>query len=409
MALTVKKVERLKEPGRYLDARGLYLQVISKSNRSWLLRYQRDGRERWMGLGSAFDFNLDEARERARKARQQLHDGVDPLTARRAEKAARALEAAKSMTFKQCAEAYIAANRDAWKSARHGGQWSNTLRDYVYPHIGNLPVAAVDTGLVLKCIEPIWKDRTETASRTRGRIESILDWATVRNYRSGENPARWKGHLQHVLPARGKIAKPQHHPALPYADLPTFMTAVREREGSAARALEFCILTAARSGEVIGAKWDEVDLDKATWTVPAGRMKASKEHKVPLSQRAVELLHGLPSEDGNEFVFLGPRGDGLSDMALMAVVRRMGYSNITVHGFRSTFMDWAHERTSSPKVVIDMALAHTVGDKVEAAYRRGDLLAKRKQLMETWAKFVTTAPGVVKPSDTKVVPIGSGR
>jgi hypothetical protein len=267
MALTVKRVERLKEPGRYLDARGLYLQVISKSNRSWLLRWQRDGRERWMGLGSAHDFSLAEARERARKARQQLKDGIDPLTQRRADKAARALEAAKSMTFKQCAEAYIAANRGGWKSARHGQQWLSTLRDFVYPHIGNLPVAAVDTGLVLKCIEPIWKDRTETASRTRGRIEAVLDWATVRGYRSGDNPARWRGHLQHVLPARGKIAKPEHHPALPYADLPAFLAALRQREGSAARALEFTILTAARSGEVIGAKWNEIDFNKGIWTV----------------------------------------------------------------------------------------------------------------------------------------------
>jgi integrase len=409
MALTVKRVERLREPGRYLDSKGLYLQVVSKTNRSWLLRYYRDGRERWMGLGSAHDFSLDEARERARRYRQQLHDGIDPLTARRADKAARALEAAKTMTFKQCAEAYIAANRDAWKSARHGGQWTNTLRDYVYPAIGNLPVAAVDTGLVLKCVEPIWKDKTETASRTRGRIESILDWATVRNYRSGDNPARWRGHLQHVLPPPRKIAKPQHHAALPYADLPQFMVALRAREGSAARALEFCILTAARTGEVIGARWSEIDLDKAVWTVPAGRMKASKEHRVPLSGPAVELLRALPTEDGNEHLFIGPRGDGLGDMALTAALRRMGHRDITTHGFRSTFMDWAHERTSSPKVVIDMALAHTVGDKVEAAYRRGDLFAKRKQLMEAWAKFASTPAAATKAGAANVVPIGGGR
>lgn len=409
MALTVKRVERLREPGRYLDGRGLYLQIISKTNRSWLLRYQRDGRERWMGLGAVADFTLDEARERARKARQQLTDGIDPLEARQADKAARALATAKTMTFKQCAEAYIAANRAAWKNAKHGAQWTATLATYVYPHIGNLPVAAVDTGLVLRCVEPIWKDKTETASRVRGRIELVLDWATVRNYRSGDNPARWRGHLEHVLPARGKVAKVEHHAALPYAELPAFMAALREREGSAARALEFAILTAARTGEVLGAQWDEIDFDNATWTVPAGRMKASKEHRVPLSERALELLRSLPTEHGNEFVFIGPRNDGLSNMALAAVLKRMGYENITVHGFRSSFMDWCHDQTSYPKVVIDMALAHTVGDKVEAAYRRGDLFNKRKQLAEAWSKFATAAPTVAKPSGAKVVPIGSGR
>ena len=410
MALTVKRVERLRVPGRYIDARGLYLQVLSKSNRSWLLRYQRDGRERWMGLGSVHDFTLDEARERARKARQQLKDGIDPLDARHADKAAKALEAAKAMSFKQCGEAYIAANRGAWKSAKHGGQWIATLATYVYPHIGNLPVAAIDTGLVLKCIEPDWATKTETMSRVRGRIESVLDWATVRNYRSGDNPARWRGHLEHVLPAKNKVAKPTHYAALPYADLPAFMAALREREGTAARALEFTILTAARTGEVIGARWSEIDLTAATWIVPQGRMKGGREHRVPLTDRALELLRSLPTEDGNEFVFIGPRsGAGLSNAALAATLRRMGHDTITTHGFRSTFMDWAHEQTSFAKVVIDMALAHVVGDKVEASYRRGDLFNKRKQLAEAWAKFVTSPPVVTKPDDTKVVPIGSGR
>jgi integrase len=409
MPLTVKRVERLKEPGRYLDAKGLYLQVVSKTNRSWLLRYYRDGRERWMGLGSAHDFTVDEARERARRQRQLLADGVDPLTQRRADKAARALEMAKAMSFKQCAEAYIAANRDAWKSAQHGAQWTNTLRDYVYPHIGGLSVNSVDTGLVLRCIEPIWKDKTETASRVRGRIEAVLDWATVRNYRSGDNPARWRGHLEHALPARGKINKTEHHAALAYADLPQFMVALRARVGNSARALEFLIYTAARTAEVTGAKWDEIDLDAATWTVPAGRMKAAKEHRVPLSQRAVELLESLPCENGNEHLFIGPRADKLSGMALTSVVRRMGYHDITVHGFRSTFRDWAAERTNFPREVAEMALAHSVSDKVEAAYKRTDLLNKRRQLAEAWSKFASTPPAATKSSDNKVVPIGSGR
>ena len=341
MALTVKRVERLKQPGRYLDGRGLYLQVLSKSNRSWLLRFQRDGRERWMGLGSVHDFSLDEARERARKARQQLKDGIDPLDARRADKAARALEAAKTMSFRQCAEAYIAANRGAWKNAKHGGQWTNTLLTYVYPHIGNLPAAAIDTGLVLKCIEPIWKDKTETASRVRGRIESILDWAGVRGYRTGDNPARWRGHLEHVLPAKSKVAKPTHHAALPYAELPAFMAELRTREGVAARALEFTILTAARTGEVIGARWSEIDLDQKQWTIPANRIKGGREHRVPLAPQAIKLLESAYREDGNDFLFIGAQsGAGLSNMSMTQLLKRMHRDDITVHGFRSCFMDF---------------------------------------------------------------------
>src|ERR1700730_10565435 len=229
--LTSKKVERKKTPGRYFDAHGLYLQVRNADNKSWLLRYERDGKERWHGLGPVHAFNLKEARLRARKVRQLLADGVDPIDNRRAERAARALEAAKAMTFKQCAEAYIAANEGAWKNAKHAAQWASTLKTYVYPHIGHLAVADVDTGLVLKCIEPIWRDKTETASRVRGRVESILDWATVRKYRTGDNPARWLGHLEHVLPSKGKLAKVNHHAALPYAELPDFIRRLREREG----------------------------------------------------------------------------------------------------------------------------------------------------------------------------------
>ena len=232
----------------------------------------------------------------------------------------------------------------------------------------------------------------------------------MRNYRSGDNPARWRGHLEHVLPAKSKVAKPTHHAALPYAELPAFMAALRERDGTAARALEFTILTAARTGEVIGARASEIDLNAATWIVPQGRMKGGREHRVPLSQRALELLRDLPTEDGNEFVFIGPRsGAGLSNAALAATLKRMGYDTITTHGFRSTFMDYCHEQTSYPKVVIDMALAHTVGDKVEAAYRRGDLFNKRKQLAEAWAKFATSPPVLATPGDTKVVSIGGGR
>jgi integrase len=391
--LTAKKVEREKRPDRYPDGHGLYLQVKSANNKSWVLRYERDGKERMLGLGPAHTVTLKEARERARAARLLLLDGIDPIEQRKAQRAARALEAAKAMTFRQCAEAYIAANEGAWKNAKHAAQWTSTLKDYVYPQIGALPVASVDTGLVLKCIEPIWRDKTETASRVRGRIESILDWATVRKYRTGDNPARWKGHLEHVLPSKAKVAKPVHHAALPWRDIPAFMAALRDREGTAARALEFTIHTAARTGEVIGAKSDEIDLDGKTWTVPAGRMKAGKEHRVPLSERAIALLRELPSEAGNEHVFIGPTaGAGLSNMSMTAVLRRMGRGDITVHGFRSSFMDWAHEQTNYPKVVIDLMLAHAIGDKVEAAYRRSDLLSKRRALAEAWSKYCCSPP-----------------
>ena len=391
--LTSKKVERKKTPGRYFDAHGLYLQVRNADNKSWLLRYERDGKERWHGLGPVHAFNLKEARLRARKVRQLLADGVDPIDNRRAERAARALEAAKAMTFKQCAEAYIAANEGAWKNAKHAAQWASTLKTYVYPHIGHLAVADVDTGLVLKCIEPIWRDKTETASRVRGRVESILDWATVRKYRTGDNPARWLGHLEHVLPSKGKLAKVNHHAALPYAELPDFIRRLREREGMAARALELAILTAARTGEIIGTRWDEIDLDDKVWTIPAGRMKGGREHKVTLSERAIQLLRALPTEEGNPHIFIGPRpGSGLSNMSMTAVLRRMGHGDITVHGMRSSFRDWAAERTNYPNHVVEMALAHAVADKVEAAYRRGDLLKKRFALAEAWARFCASPP-----------------
>jgi integrase len=404
MALTPKRIAKLlKRPGRHHDGHGLYLQVASPTSASWLLRYMRDGRERWLGLGPLRLIGLKDARIRARDEQRKLKiEGIDPVENRRVAKAARALAAAKAMTFADAAKAYHAQHEAKWRNAKHSAQFLSTLKAYAFPTIGNLPVGAIDTGLVLRCVEPIWQEKTETASRVRGRIENVLDWATVRGYRQGDNPARWKGHLAEVLPGRGQIAKVKHHAALPWRELPQFMSELRTREGSAARALEFTILTAARTGEVIGALWSEIDFESATWTVPAGRMKGSREHRVPLSEPALELLQDLPREDGDEHVFLGAqRGGGLSNMSMAAVLKRMGRDEITVHGFRSTFMDWAHEQTAFPKVVIDMALAHTVGDKVEAAYRRGDLLAKRKQLAEAWAKFCTS-PSVPSVGGTVV-------
>jgi integrase len=405
--LTAKKVERVKAPGRYHDGHGLYLQVKNANNKSWLLRFERGGRERWFGLGPTHIYSLKQAREKARDARALLHDGVDPIDDRKAKKAERALAAAKSMSFKECAEAYIAANEGAWKNAKHARQWTTTLQTYVYPRIGNLPIADIDTGLVLKCIDPIWRDKTETASRVRGRIESVLGWATVRGYRSGDNPARWRGHLEHALPDKTELAKVDHHSALPYAEIPTFMTSLRACTGVAAKALEFTVLVAARTGETIGAKWNgEIDLDNRVWTISPGRMKGGRrEHKVPLSDRALELLRALPTEEGNPHVFIGPRaGSGLSHSAMPHVLERLGQGHVTVHGMRSSFRDWAAECTSYPNHVVEMALAHAVGDKVEAAYRRSNLLEKRRKLMEQWAKYCTSPP-VAQEAEGKVVPM----
>jgi integrase len=401
--LTERKIARAK-PGRYSDGHGLYLIVHNANNKSFALRWERDGRERWMGLGPTHTVDLKMARVKAREARQLLLEGIDPLEQRKAAKAARALEAAKSMTFRECAEAYIAANADGWKSAVHGRQWRVTLVTYVYPKIGNLPVASIDTGLVLKCIEPIWKEKTETASRVRGRIQQILAWATVRKYRTGDNPAAWTGALEHVLPARNKVAKPVHFPALPYAELPAFITALRKREGTAARALEFLILCASRTNEVLGAQWSEIDLASRMWTVPPGRMKAGAQHRVTLSQRAVELLRNLPRENGNSFVFIGARSGGLSAVAMTRLLRSMGHGNISVHGFRSSFRVWCAECTNFARETAEMALAHKVGDAVERAYQRGDLLKKRFLLAEAWSKFASSPP-LEKQKDNKVVPM----
>jgi integrase len=394
MPLTVKKVAKLSAPGRYGDGHGLYLQVKSGANRSWLLRYERGGRERWMGLGPTHTIDLAEARERARRARQQLLDGIDPLGARAAARATAKLAAAKELTFEEAATQYFEHHEGGWRNAKHRAQFGSSMATYVYPTIGKLSVAAIDTGLVLKCIEPVWHDKTETANRVRRRIESVLDWATVRGYRTGDNPARWKGHLSEALPARARIQKTEHLPALPFAELPEFMTTLVTRAGSAARALEFVILTAARTGEVTGATWDEINLTEKTWTVPANRIKGGREHRVPLSDRVIALLEALPTENGNPYVFIGARRGGLASASMPAVLVRMERIDITVHGFRSTFRDWAAEKTTFANHIVEMALAHAVGNKVEAAYRRGDLFDKRRRLMDDWAKFASTSSPV---------------
>jgi integrase len=379
-------VTKTKQPGYYGDGGGLWLQVSISGTKSWIFRFTRQGRQREMGLGPLYTVSLAEAREKAKACRQQLLDGHDPLEVRDAARLAAALEQAKALTFDQCATDYIKAHRAGWRNAKHASQWESTLATYASPVFGALPVASVDTPLVMKVLNSIWTEKTETASRLRGRIESVLGWATTSGYRTGDNPARWRGHLENLLPAPEKVKKVEHHPALPWQQIGAFMADLRAREGIAARALEFLILTAARSGEVRGMRWDEVE--DGCWTVPAERMKAGKEHRVPLSDSAIALLEKMPRL--GDYVFPGAKkGALLSDMSLTAVLRRMSREGITVHGFRSSFRMWAAEATNFPREVAEHALAHQLPDKVEAAYRRGDLYDKRKLLMQGWAEYVS--------------------
>jgi integrase len=390
----------------YCDGGGLYLQVTEGSDgamrKSWLFRFatgetavSRSGKprrvEREMGLGPYPSKSLADARKAADEARKLRELAIDPIEARKARRAASAVASAKAMSFDQCRDAYIEAHRAGWRNAKHGAQWTATLETYASPVFGALPVQAVDIGLVTKVLEPIWSKKPETASRVRGRIESILDWARVRGLREGENPARWRGCLEKLLPARAKVRKVEHHAAVPYPELPAFMASLRSQEGVAARALEFTIVTAARSGETLGARWSEIDLGAKVWIVPADRMKADREHRVPLSIGALTVLKAMQKVREGEFVFAGSRRAMLSNMAMAMLLRRMN-RNETVHGFRSSFRDWVSERTNFPREVAEAALAHAIESKVEAAYRRGDLFEKRRKLMDAWGTFCTSAP-----------------
>ena len=419
MALTVKRVAKLLRQGelkRHLDERGLYLEIASKASAHWLLRYQLNKRTRWMGLGSARTFSLDEARERARQERKKLADKIDPLAVRRAERA-KAAAAPEVLTFSRAAQLYFDQHEAKWTNAKHRDAFLSTLKEYAFPRIGALDVAEIGTPHVLQVLEQkvaaynnssagvFWQVRTTTASRVRNRIELILDWSAVRGYRPQgvPNPARWSGHLSEVLPAPGQIAKISHHRAVPYVEMPALMAALATHTGSAARALTFAILNAARAGEVLGAIWDEVDFDNALWTIPATRMKARREHRVPLAPPVIELLRGLYTEANNPYVFIGSRpGARLSETALAAALRRAGRTE-TVHGLRSSFSDWAHERSSFSNHEIEISLAHSVGSDVERAYRRGDLLNRRRALMTAWARYCLTPPA----NTGSVVPIRS--
>jgi integrase len=407
--LTALRVEKQRKPGLYPDGNGVYLQVTLGSDdlprKSWLFRFRMQGRrERKMGLGAFPDVSLQEARERASSAHRLCRQGIDPVEARKAERAKSRLDAARSMTFDQCANAYITAHRAGWRNVKHASQWASTLAAYASPVFGTLPVQAVDVGLVTRALEVIWSTKPETASRVRGRIEAVLDWAKVRGYRNGENPARWRGHLDHLLPARTKVRKVEHDAALPYGQIGAFMQALREREAFAARALEFAILTAARTSEVINARWNEIDLQAKVWTVPAERMKAGREHRVPLSDAAVGILKRMQEVRQNDYIFPGERRQSLSNMAFLMLLRRMDRADLTAHGFRASFRTWAAERAPYPREIAEAALAHVVGDATEQAYQRGDMFEKRRKLMDAWAAYCSKRPlsGAVVDLKTKV-------
>lgn len=415
--LTAKRVERTKTPGRYRDGevKGLLLQISKSGAKSWVLRYMLNGHERMMGLGSVEDFTLREARERARAQRQLLADRVDPLVVKREQRRAAKAAEEKAMTFKAAAQRYFDQHQSKWSSAAHREQFLSSMETYAYPVIGDMDVATIGLPDILRVIEPSWTTKTATMDRTRNRIEAVLDWAVVRGHRAhGVNPAKWKGFLDQALPAPRKVQPVEHFAAVDYRDVPAFMVALREPavDSISARALAFLIFTAARSGEVLGARWKRdgdqfgVDLKTATWTIPAHMMKSKREHKVPLTEPAIELLRGLPREDGNDFVFVGPTpGRGLNKMAFQRVMERLK-SPATTHGFRSSFRTWAAETTNFPREVCERALAHAVGSKTEQAYERGDMFIKRRKLMEAWSKYISTPPAA---SSKKVVSIGGAR
>jgi integrase len=407
--LSAIEVNRAIGPAVLHDGGGLYLRVSVNGTKAWVFRYQLNGKRRDRGLGAFPAISLAGAREKAAAHRRQCTEGIDPLAAKVAQQQAMRLA---GRTFRQVAEDLVQSKQAGWRNATHRQQWNYTLATYAYPTLGDALVGGINTAMVMQVLTPIWIGKTETANRLRGRIEAVLDAAKAHGYREGENPARWRGHLDALLPKPSKVHRPQHHPALPYPEIAAFMAGLRSRAGMSARALEFTILTAARSGEALGARWDEINLAERIWIVPPERMKAAKEHRVPLSDAAVAVLQAvLPiasTRDGKPDptapVFPGIRhAIPLSRMVMVTLLHRMGRHE-AVHGFRSTFRDWAAERTAFPSEVAEMALAHAVGDKVEAAYRRGDMFVKRQALMDAWGQFCTT-PATVG----EVVPLHAAR
>jgi integrase len=387
--LTAAWVMRTSTPGLFSDGHNLYLRIGPTGAKSWVFRYRVRGRLRDMGIGPLHTISLADARARALTLRKARLDGVaDPIDERRGRQRQAAVDTARTVTFRECAERFIQAHQSGWRNVKHAKQWPSSLEAYVYPVFGGLPVAAIDTALVMRVLEPVWNGKTETASRVRGRVESVLDWATSRDYRQGENPARWRGHLENLLPKKSKVRRVEHHAAMPYGEIPTFMAELQKQKGIAARAVEFAVLTAARSGEVRGARWNEFDLDNRLWVIPGARMKSGKEHNAPLSKRALGILEdvGVIRKE-NALVFPSRTGGSVTDLAMTGVLKKLGHGDIVLHGFRSTFSDWCAEQTATPSEVREMALAHAVGDRVEAAYRRGDLFEKRRQLMDEWGRY----------------------
>ena len=399
--LTAIEVSRLACSGLHAvgNPPGLYLQIVGRS-RSWILRVKVGDKRRDMGLGSYPGVTLGQAREKARDARTSIPAGIDPIHTRKQAQSALKAAQAGALTFRQASHRYVDGRSDEWSNPKHRAQWIATLETYAYPIMGDLFVSDITLAHIMAILEPIWREKTETATRVRGRVEKVLDWATASGYRKGENPARWRGHLEQILPKPSKIAKVEHHPALPIDQMGEFMIALRQINGIAARALEFLILNASRSGEVRAAKWSEVDLNSGLWIIPAERMKAKKEHRVPLSKFAIDLLKRLPRIEGIDLIFPAPRGGVLSDMSLTAVTRRMKAPCVP-HGFRSTFRDWVSERTTFDGDLAEMALAHTIKNKTEAAYRRLDMLEKRRGLMEAWASFCS----IQLPARASILPM----
>jgi integrase len=398
--LNALAIARATKRGLYPDGDGLYLQIGSHPDvRSWIYRYRIDGKVRYLGLGSANAIGLKRARELVTEPRRLRAEGIDPLETKRAKKNDAKIAAARAMSFKDVAEDYIRAHEPDWSNAVHRAQWRSTMATFVYPVIGSIPVSAIDTALVLKVLQPIWHSRIETAVRVRGRIESVLDAAAV-GLRDGTNPAMWKGHLDKLLAKPNQVRKVEHLAALPYRELPAFLKQLRTRQGLGAMALEFTILTAARTGEVLGATWSEIDLDNRIWLIPGARMKAGKEHRVPLNTRAVEILGGLHAARSSSFVFPGKPDSGLAKSTMLKVLELMGRRDLTVHGFRSSFRDWCAERTNYPREICEEALAHSSGSAVELSYRRTDYFAQRGKLMQDWSDYCEQPAAA-----DKVVPI----
>jgi len=387
--LTALQTQKLRTPGCHADGAGLYLCVKPTGGKSWIFRYRFKGKEHEMGLGSLTTFSLAEARERALLQRKLLANGDNPLIVKSATSLQRTLAESSVLTFDEAADRYINSHRKGWKNAKHADQWRNTLATYVSPVFGKLSCNEITTTLVMRVLEPIWSDKTETATRIRGRIEKVLDWSKTQGYRTGENPAAWNGHLKNLLSAPKKTTKIEHHPALPWSEMGVFMQELRKIPGSAALALQLIILTNSRTTEVISALWSEFDLGQKIWIIPAVRMKSNREHFIPLSAEVLDVLTKAQKESADsKFVFHGRnKFKSLSNMACLQLLKRMGRKDLTVHGFRSSFRDWAGESTSHPREVIEHAMAHQLKDKAEAAYARGTLLERRRLLMEDWAAF----------------------